>query len=158
MIIMKTKTKTKKPRLKTSRWIFNPRANVGLNALKSKISAGKKLKNEATVETTAGLGRFDVFFSLFDFTGMTNDHHCSSSSPSFQERLRRTKTKSDGDCSSQQDLPSLPTRRWMDNMSLVFVVSMDIHYCFCLFSHLTPPIPIAIRCWQILARNPRRKR
>ena len=68
MIIMKTKTKTKKPRspgLKTSRCFFNSRANVGLNALKSKISAGKKLKNEATVETTAGLGRFDVFFPLW---------------------------------------------------------------------------------------------
>ena len=49
----------------------------------------------------------------------------------FQERLRRTKTRSNGDCSSQQDLPSSPTRRWMDTMSLVFVVFMDIHYCFC---------------------------
>ena len=61
------KRETKKPGspgLKTSRWFFNPQANVGLNALKSKISAGKKLKNEANVETTAGLGRFDVFFPL----------------------------------------------------------------------------------------------
>ena len=67
MIFMKTKTKTKRPRLpglKTSRRIFNPRANVGLNALKSKISAGKKLKNEANVESAAGLGRYDVFFPL----------------------------------------------------------------------------------------------
>ena len=50
----------------------------------------------------------------------------------FQERLRRTKTKSDGDSFSQQDLPSLPTRRWtLDIMSLVFVVFMGIRYCFC---------------------------
>ena len=36
-----------------------------MNAFKSKISAGKKLKNEANVETTAGLGRFVVFFPLW---------------------------------------------------------------------------------------------